>query len=91
MITLNASLDQALQGMKDEWNTGKLDMLSGTGQYESTLSKNGKVYEYTYNTYYDDRNDKSVLKYDTERKTIDFLRTSDSDISDNVLVQEYIV
>jgi len=89
-VTINVSLDQAMQGSPDIWNTGKLEMPNGAGQYESVCEKNGGVYTYTYTSYYENRTEISTLIYDTDKMTVSYTRGGEGNVIDKIVVQEYI-
>lgn len=92
MGIIDAELDYAMHGTIDSWKDEKSEMPNGAGEYESSLEKQGEVYQYTHKNHWKERNETDTLsvRYDPQKRLIDIQSGSDGETGDTVKTQFYI-
>lgn len=74
-LVMSTLLDHAMNGSKDQYDTGITRFPAGTGEGGSSLSKVGNVYTWLYQSFYDNGNAYTTeVVYDTDMQYVDIKR-----------------
>lgn len=92
MGIIDAELDYAMHGTVDSWKDERSEMPSGAGEYESSLEKQGEIYQFIHKNHWKERNETDTLsvRYNPKERIVDVQKDSDGEAGDAVKTQFYI-